>query len=204
MSDANPANQKANEPGKNPAEKNAEPIEAKGARVEKGDSNAAEARAEPSDPVKDELAVARKRVDELARAYQACEKDREEFKLRIQRERERMLDVEKADIALTLIETIDELDLSLQAADESPLREGVKLIRENVLRKLSSKQIERLEPLGDEYDPRVAEAVDTELTADPDEDGRIVEVLRAGYRMKDRVIRAARVKVARYVKPAQA
>src|SRR5713101_2367338 len=46
-----------------------------------------------------ELDVARKRVDELARAFQALSSDREEFKQRLTRERERMIDVEKGNIA---------------------------------------------------------------------------------------------------------
>ncbi len=47
-----------------------------------------------------ELATARKRVDELARAYQAGERDREEFKQRLPRERERMIDVERGNVAM--------------------------------------------------------------------------------------------------------
>src|SRR5829696_4520936 len=45
--------------------------------------------------LEEELAAARRRVDELARAYQAVSQDREEFKQRLTRERERMLDVER-------------------------------------------------------------------------------------------------------------
>src|SRR5512146_2546176 len=57
-----------------------------------------------------ELDSARRRVDELARAYQALNKDREEFKQRLTRERERMLDVERGNVAQTLLEAVDELD----------------------------------------------------------------------------------------------
>src|SRR5688500_8688213 len=42
-----------------------------------------------------ELSSSRTRVDELARAYQALDRDREEFKARLNRERERMISVEK-------------------------------------------------------------------------------------------------------------
>ncbi len=168
-----------------------------------------ENRQEPQDPqptagLPGELAAAHKRIDELARAYQAAEKDRADFKLRVQRERERMLDVEKAEVAMTLIEVLDDLDLCLQTPDESPLYQGVKLIRDQVVKKLEQQQIERLDLYGQPYDPRLAEAADVELTAHPDEDGKVIAVLRNGYRLKDRVIRAARVKVGRYVQPAQA
>ena len=57
-----------------------------------------------------ELEASRRRVDQLARAYQELNKDREEFKQRLTRERERMLDVERGNVATTLLEAIDELD----------------------------------------------------------------------------------------------
>ncbi len=151
-----------------------------------------------------ELAAARKRIDELARAYQAGEKDREDFKLRLQRERERMLDVEKAEVAVSLIEAIDELDMCLRVPDESQLYKGVKLIRDKMLKKLESKGIERVELLGHPFDPQLAEAVDLEVTADATQDGRVTELVRPPYRLKGKVIRAGKVKVARYIEPAQA
>ncbi len=151
-----------------------------------------------------ELAAARKRIDELARAYQAGEKDREDFKQRLQRERERMVDVEKADIALSLIEAIDELDMCLRVPDGSRLFEGVKLIRDKMLKKLESKAIERVELLGHAYDPRLAEAVDLEVTDDPEKEGWVTDVVSPAYQSKGKVIRPGKVKVSRYVVPAQA
>ncbi|WP_426752747.1 nucleotide exchange factor GrpE [Myxococcus sp. Y35] len=153
-----------------------------------------------------ELETLRKKYDTAVRAVQAGEKDREEFKQRVTRERERMLDVERGNVAVTLLEAIDELDrcLSASAQDTSPLAEGVRMIREVLLNKAQATGIERLSVVGQTFDPNVAEATDMEITASPDEDQRVVAELRAGYRLKDRVIRPARVKVAKYVAPAQA
>ena len=64
--------------------------------------------------------------------------------------------------------------------------------------------IERLEVVGKPFDPNTAEATDMEITASPEDDHRVVSELRAGYRLNDRIIRPARVRVARYVPPAQA
>ncbi|HKD42834.1 MAG TPA: nucleotide exchange factor GrpE [Myxococcaceae bacterium] len=168
---------------------------------------AVRARAEAdNEALRKELEVARKRVDELARAFQALNNDREEFKQRLSRERERMLDVEKGNIAQILLEVMDELDLSLQAAgnDDSPLARGVRLIRDGILSKLQTLGIERVDPLGEPFDPNSSEAADVEITTDPAKDQKVVGVTRAGYRLKDRVIRPARAKVAKYVKPADA
>jgi len=168
-----------------------------------GSTAAAEAQ---SAKLQQELDVARKRVDELARAFQALSSDREEFKQRLTRERERIIDVEKGNIAQVLLEVLDELDLSLKASgeDDSPLARGVRLIRDGLLNKIQAMGIERLDLVGQRYDPNLAEAADVQITTVPDDDQKIVSEDRAGYRWKDRVIRPARVRVARYMMPAEA
>ncbi len=150
------------------------------------------------------LEAARKRVNELAHAVQAGERDRAEFKERLTRERERMVDVEKGKIAVTLLEVIDQLDLSLQAADVSPLARGVKLIRESILKQAEGLGIERVELSGRPYDPNLAEATDMEITPNEDDDNMVVLVLKAAYQLNGRVIRPGVVKVAKYVKAASA
>jgi molecular chaperone GrpE len=154
-----------------------------------------------------ELETARRRVDELARAYQALNKDREEFKQRLTRERERMIDVERGNVAVALLEAIDELDRSLSMSGQeagSPLGQGVKMIRDGLLTKVQAIGIERLQVVGQPFDPNTAEAADMEITTQPEEDQQVVAEVRAGYRLKDRIIRPARVKVAKYIAPAQA
>lgn len=151
-----------------------------------------------------ELEAARKRIDELARAYQAGERDREEFKKRVAREREQLMDVERGKVAVALLEAIDELDLALSTAVDSPLKKGVRLIRENLLKKAESTGIEAVPLEGQAFDPNLAEATDMEITAVEADDGKVVAVTRAAYALKGRVIRPGQVKVARYVKPAQA
>ncbi len=152
----------------------------------------------------EELEVARRRVNDLAHALQAGERDREEFKQRQTRERERMIDVEKGNVARVLLEAVDQLDLCLQSAADSPLARGVKLIRESVLKQAETTGIERVELVGTNFDPNLAEATDMEITPDPDDDGTVVQVLKACYQLKGRVIRPGVVKVAKYVKPANA
>jgi len=154
-----------------------------------------------------ELDATRRRVDQLARAYQEVQKDREEFKQRLTRERERMLDVERGNVAKTLLEAVDELDrcLAMSGGDTtSPLAQGVKMIRDGLLSKLQQSGIERIQVVGLPYDPNTAEATDMELTTNPEEDQKVVSEASAGYKLKDRIIRPARVKVAKYVAPAQA
>ncbi|HTS83257.1 MAG TPA: nucleotide exchange factor GrpE [Myxococcaceae bacterium] len=151
-----------------------------------------------------ELEAARRRVDELARGIQDVMRDRDEFKQRIQRERDRLLEVEKGQVALALIEAVDELDHSLAADDGSQFAQGVRLIRDKLLQKLQANGIERLDLVGRPYDPNAAEAVDMELVSSPAQADRVLSEQRAGYAQRGRVIRPGRVKVGRYVEPAKA
>lgn len=152
-----------------------------------------------------ELASARKRIDELARAYQALDRDRDDFKKRLQRERERTLDVERGQVALALLEAMDDLDLALAEADDSPLAAGVRAIRAALGQKAEALGLERLPMMGGaQFDPNVAEAVDLEVTPEREKDNVVIAEVRAGYRLKDRVVRPARVRVARFVQAAHA
>jgi molecular chaperone GrpE len=151
-----------------------------------------------------ELEAARRRVDELARGIQEVMRDRDDFKQRVQRERERMLEVEKGQVAQSLIEAIDELDLSLAADDGSPFAQGVRLIRDKLLQKLAASGIERLALVGRPYDPNAAEAVDIELVHSPAQNDRVLAEQRPAYALRGRVIRPGRVKVGRYLEPAKA
>jgi molecular chaperone GrpE len=151
-----------------------------------------------------ELAAARARVNELARGLQDAARDKEAYKDRLARENERLRDVEQAENARLVMDAVDALDRSLQAADRSPLAKGVKLIRDDLVTKLAAQGIERLELTGAPFDPNQAEAMDTEFVTDPAADGRVVAQLRAGYALKGRVVRPAQVRVGKYVEPARA
>lgn len=155
--------------------------------------------------LREKLDAAHRRIDELARALQAGERDREEFKKRVQRERERLLEVEKGNVAQVLLDAVDELDLSLASADPTDaLAQGVRMIRDGMISRLGSMGIERVQLLGRPYDPNLAEAMDMEITSDPNQDQLVVTEMRPAYKMGERVIREGKVKVARYFAPALA
>jgi molecular chaperone GrpE len=151
-----------------------------------------------------DLDAARRRVDELARGLQHSESEREAFKLRLTRERDQLLDLEKAKVATVLLESIDDLELCLSRPDDSALYKGVKLIRDSLIRKAEEFGLERVELKGTAYDPNLAEASDMEVTTNEADDMKVLSVMKAAWRLKGRVLRPGRVKVSRYVKPAEA
>jgi len=139
------------------------------------------------------------RLDEVLRAYSRLQQEREEFRKRSERERERVLEVERGKVTLALLEAVDELDRSLSAAPaQGPLATGVRLIRDGLLRRALDSGIQRFETVGQPFDPNLHEAADIVAVNDPAQDEQVVEEVRAGYRQGDRVLRAARVRVGRF------
>jgi len=144
------------------------------------------------------------RIDELMRTCAAMVDDNKSFRQRMEREKERVLEAEKAKLAQVLLETHDGLELAYrspvtgQAQEQShDLREGVRLTLATLEKRITELGASRLEVLGLPYDPRTAEAVDLAAVADESQDGLVVEELRPGWRIGDRVLRPARVRVGR-------
>jgi len=165
------------------------------------------AAAEAPPPSLDETVGAQAaRIDELTRACAALVDDNRAFRQRIEREKDRVVAAERAKVAQALLETHDELELAFRAslrghAPENPalkdLREGVRLTLQGLAGRVAALGAERIEVRGKPYDPQTAEAVDLVAVGDPAQDGIVVEEIRPGWRIGDRVLRPARVRVGR-------
>jgi molecular chaperone GrpE len=125
--------------------------------------------------------------------------DFENYKKRIRQEQLDTMKYAAATVAERLLPVLDDADRALSHApegiDESWLK-GVRLTFQKLEEVLGSVGVERIEALGAPFDPKQHEAVASEETAKHPEDTVVAE-LRAGYRMHDRVLRPALVKVAR-------
>ena len=137
------------------------------------------------------------RIDELSRAYAALLEDNKAFRGRMERERDRAVEAERMRLAQALLEAADELQMALAAVpdDGGPLQRGVKLVLAGLLRRIADLGATRLEVAGRPFDPAVAEAADVVAVADAAEDGLVVAEVRAGWRIGDRLLRPARVRV---------
>jgi molecular chaperone GrpE len=146
------------------------------------------------------------RIDELTRAYAGLVDDNRSFRQRLEREKERVVEAERARVAQALLEAHDELELAWNASrasggPETPalrsLAEGVRLTLGSLAKRIAEMGAERIEVLGHAYDPRVAEAVDTVAVTDPSRDDVVVDEIRPGWRIGGKVLRPARVRVGR-------
>jgi molecular chaperone GrpE len=151
------------------------------------------------------LAEQAARIDELSRAYAALLEDNKAFRQRIEREKARVVEAERASVAQALLEAADDLERALAAVSGGvdggdalrSLVDGVRLSLGALQKRIADIGAVRIAVAGQPFDPRYAEAVDTVAVATPEQDGVVLHEVRAGYRIGDRVLRPARVRVGR-------
>ncbi len=126
-------------------------------------------------------------------------------KERLQREVRREQDQIRARIVTELLPVLDNLDRSLEASANSPdqpLREGVRMVRDQFDQVLRGFGVELIDARGVPFDPAEHEAITMVPVDDPASHRKVVEVFRPGYRQDGKLLRAAQVGVGDH-RPAQ-
>jgi molecular chaperone GrpE len=145
-----------------------------------------------------ELGEAESRRDEYLDDLRRARAEFENYRKRTMREGAAQRHAGKADVAGGLLEVLDDLDRTIEAVDDDaddPVAKGVVLVADKLVRVLQSQGLERLDTVGVAFDPTVHEAVQQRPADEPRDEPTVVEVLRPGYRLGDRVLRAAMVVV---------
>jgi len=119
------------------------------------------------------------------------------YRKRMDRERRDLADHAAGEAIKDLLPIIDNLERALQAsAPDDPLRKGVELIHKQMLEMLRKRGVTPIEALGADFDPNVHEAV-THEESDQHREGEVMEQLQRGYKVGERLLRPAMVKVAK-------
>jgi len=129
--------------------------------------------------------------------------DFENFRKRMQKESEEHKKYAISEIVLDIITVIDNFERAVESAEQSKdfnaLHEGILMIEKQLKDLLEKKYaVKMIETVGREFDPTLHDAVMMEESDEYDED-TVVEDFQKGYVMHDRVIRPAKVKVAKSV-----
>lgn len=150
---------------------------------------------------RDRAEAAERKLQEYGAAFRRLQAEQEEVRRRLDRDLDRRIELKFASLVGQLLATVDDLDLALGHARDIPqaeaLAEGIDLARQHFLSALEKQGIERIEPVGEQFDPNLAEAVRVDSVDDPDQEGLVTETVRPGYRLGDHLIRAATVAVGR-------
>ena len=121
------------------------------------------------------------------------------YRKRVERDRRDQADAAMAGALQDLLPILDNLERALQAtpgADSSAYRQGVELIHRQMLELLRKRGVTPIEAVGTDFDPEIHQAVAHEASPEHRE-GEVMEELRRGYKLGDRLLRPSMVKVAK-------
>ncbi|MDG1300740.1 MAG: nucleotide exchange factor GrpE [Opitutae bacterium] len=122
--------------------------------------------------------------------------DMENYRKRIGREKQDIIRSAGASVVESLLPVLDNMKLGLQAAENHPEAKdvtiGFKMVDDQLKRALNEQGLEELIPDGEAFDPNFHECISHQSSSEIKED-IVIQTVRAGYRLNDRLIRAASV-----------
>lgn len=151
--------------------------------------------AENVELLKHNLAEEKEKADKYLSNWQRAEADFSNFKKRIEQEKNETITYANRDILRNLLPTLDDLErafisLPPKLADTTWV-DGIKLIHRKLQTTIESLGVTEIDALGKPFDPNLHEAI----AHMEGEEGIIIEVIRKGYKLKDKLLRPSMVAV---------
>jgi len=141
---------------------------------------------------------ARAEIGGLSERLLRLQADFENFRKRAQREKDEARQFANQSLIEKQLPILDNFEMALAAAkDADPaLRDGVQMIYDQLLGILCDSGVESIDATGEDFDPNLHEAISQQETTEA-EPGTVVEQVQRGYRLHERLVRPARVVVAK-------
>lgn len=146
----------------------------------------------------EELAAARREAEEYRGLLQRERADFINYRRRVDAERSGQLAQARADALMPILSVLDDLERAApdvpEELREQPWVKGILLILDKLANAVQAAGLERIEALGEPFDPYAHES----FMYEPHEEipaGNVSSVMRTGYRVGDRVVRPAQVAV---------
>ena len=132
---------------------------------------------------------------ELKNQYFKAYADASNYQKRAQKELENAMKYRIQSFASGVLPVIDNLERALaQETSDTPLKEGILMIYQQLLQLLKNEGVEEIEALHKPFDPHYHQSLLMEKVEGV-ESNQVIEVLQKGYLLKDRILRVALVKV---------
>ena len=150
--------------------------------------------------LKQEVEEKDKKLKDYIAAYKDKTAEDDGFRKRLEKDNDVRLDQFKANLFARLVPILDNLNRALQAANDNRdfdgLNQGVEMVSKQFSRELKNNDVEIINTQNRKFNPKTDEIFLTEETDDPEMDNMIVQELEPGYIFKEKLIKAAKVKVA--------
>lgn len=121
------------------------------------------------------------------------------FRKRTTKERAEVWTRAQAELVSRLADALDDLSrfahIDPAEIDSKTLHDGVDLVERKVWKELESAGVTRIDQVGVPFNPNIHEAVTTQPAAKPEQDHTVGQVVQPGYKMRDTLLRPARVVV---------
>jgi len=135
-----------------------------------------------------------KKIEELREMLQRTQADFINYKNRVEKETKQYIEYCEADLIRNLLPILDNFELALKNTDDhEKFVDGMEMIYSQLFDILKQRGLEKIECVDKKFDPYLHEVL-MKVKSDKPED-TIIEELQKGYKLKDRVLRHAKVKV---------
>jgi len=143
-----------------------------------------------------QLEEAQAKAAENLDGWQRAQAEFINYKNRVQRDRELDYASMKGDIIKKVLPVLDDMERALaNRPDGNSWANGMELIARKFQNILEAEGLKRIEAKGQPFDPNFHEAISSEPNEDV-ESGHVIEIVQNGYKLGERVIRPAMVRVA--------
>lgn len=148
---------------------------------------------------KDSVNDLKKRVEDNMAGWKRAKADYENLKKRTQVEKKNILMYANEDLFVKLLPIVDNFESAYKnipaEIEDNSWVQGIGFIKDQIDKYLQDNNIKVIKSMGENFDPEMHEAV--ESVESNYKKGKIIEVLLNGYKYKEKVIRPAKVKVAK-------
>ena len=154
--------------------------------------------------LKEKLKKCQEEKQEYLDNWQRAQADFLNLRKRDEEDKQKAIKFAKQELMEEVISVLDSFDMAFgnkEVWEKAPevWREGVTRIHNQLENILTKNGLDKIAPLGEKFDPNFHEAVSSGPVSE-DKDGEIIQVLQAGYRLHEKVIRPAKVVVGTYSK----
>lgn len=152
--------------------------------------------------LKNQAEESERKLKEYIAAYKQKMAENDDFRKRLEANYQKRSEVSNAEFILNLLPVIDNFNRAVFAAENSrdfeSLFHGIKMIQGVFLNQLKSCGVEKVDACGKAFNPVDEEAVEVVEVNTKEKDNIVIEELECGYKIKERLLRPAKVKVGRY------
>jgi molecular chaperone GrpE len=156
--------------------------------------------AKENEQLREEERLLRDEGQQLRDALSRQKAEFENYRKRVLKEKDQIREATKEDIISRLLPVLDNFERAMQSASLVPeaasIRQGIEMVSAQLMGALASDGLEQVKALHAPFDPNMHDAIAVEERDDVAEN-TVVEVMLPGYRLGERLLRPAMVKVSK-------